>query len=272
MYAGTTLGKHSGNLIGVHQRIDRIARRQLATLLKESQVFPTERAVLYFEGNNGPDAVKRKSPSVDEPWHFLDPKKPEDRTLLDFIRDHRINLTHALANDNQERAAFEAAWLAHAVVDGLTPAHHYPLADKIEELFGKPHHERSSVKDKNLIKGATRRDTIAKNWEYWGSGGVFSTHALFEMGVATAILGHRYKESIIKPQDVRLLKQEGYDVVFDRILQQIIRLETYEEFTKKGWTAHLTRVVRRQLIPLIVKAVCLSWYSAVLDAEKGVKQ
>lgn len=267
MYAGTTIGNSSGNLLGVHQRIDRIARRQLQPLLKES-IFPSERDILYFEGNHGPDAVKRKSPSVDEPWHFLDPKKPEDRTLLDFIRDHRINLAEALRTGNQERAAFEAAWLAHAIVDGLTPAHHYPLADKIEELFGKPHHERNSVRDKNLIKGNSRRDTIAKNWEYWGSGGVFSTHALFEMGVATAIVGQRYKDPIIRPHDIRLLKKEGYDVVFDRILRQIIHLETYEEFTKKGWTAHLTRVVRQQLMPLIIKAVILGWYSAIIASKE----
>ena len=31
-------------------------------------------------------------------------------------------------------AAFEAAWLAHAVTDGFTPAHHEPLEEQLEGL------------------------------------------------------------------------------------------------------------------------------------------
>lgn len=268
MYAGTTIGKHSGGLLGVHQRIDRIARRQLSNIISDNDKFPTTADILYFEGNNGPDAIKRKSPSVDEPWHFIDPKKPEDRTLIDIIRDHRINLASALKNENYERASFEAAWLAHAIVDGLTPAHHYPLAEKIEELFGMPHHQRSSVKGKGIIKGNGKRDTLSKNWQYWGSGGVFSSHAMFEFGVATAILGHTYNKShLITEKDIKLLESNGYEEVFERILGEIVNLGMYQEFMRKGWTVRLTKDVRRHLIPLIVRAVCLSWYSAIQEAK-----
>ena len=104
-----------------------------------------------------------------------------------MIAGHIFNLRQALRANNTQRAAFEAAWLAHAVVDGLTPAHHYPLDDKIEELWGKPHDERLTIKDKNFIKGTSRRDTFAKNWEYWGAGGVFTAHFMFEWGVASVI-------------------------------------------------------------------------------------
>ena len=99
---------------------------------------PTTREILHFEGNNGPDGIKRKSPSVDEPWHYIDPANPNDRALAGMINDHYVNLVQALRDANRVRAAFEAAWMAHAITDGLTPAHHYPLSDKIEELWGKP--------------------------------------------------------------------------------------------------------------------------------------
>src|SRR5690606_10212914 len=134
MYSGTTLRNKSGRVMGVHQRIDRLARRGLMTLLPKRSYFPTAREILHFEGLNGPDGIKRKSPGQDEPWHYLDPADLEDNGLRTMIADHMYNLTVALTNDNRQRAAFEAAWLAHAITDGLTPAHHYPLEEKLEEL------------------------------------------------------------------------------------------------------------------------------------------
>ena len=267
MYAGTTVGKKSGHLIGVHQRIDRIARRHMKTLLKNRK-FPEINAILHFEGNNGPDGIKRKSPSVDEPWHFINPEKIDDRSLIDMIIDHQINLGIALKARNEERAAFEAAWMAHAVVDGLTPAHHFPLADKIEELFGMAHHERSSVKDKNIIKGLNRRDTVSKNWEYWGKHGIFTNHMMFEFGVAMAILGAPFKKEIIQKADLQQLEDEGFEAVFRRLLREILDLGTYETYSKTGWDWRLGRKVRHQLTPLIVKAVVLGWYAGV----KGIQR
>lgn len=268
MYAGTTIGNQSGALLGAHQRIDRIARKHLSRLLKSEDLFPSQKQILYFEGNNGPDGIKRKSPSADEPWHFINPLNMHDRSLINIIIDHQKNLAVALKEENRERAAFEAAWLAHAVVDGLTPAHHYPLAEKIEELFGKPHYERASVKEKNLIRGKGVRDTVSKNWEYWGSGGVFSNHSLFEFGVATVILGRTYSKEIVTKRDLNVLKDKGYEQVFLRILQQIVSLRSYESFEKRGWTVDLSRTVRQELVPLIVKAVVLAWYAALQESKE----
>ncbi|MBC7459362.1 hypothetical protein H7200_01460, partial [Candidatus Saccharibacteria bacterium] len=115
MYAGTTIGNKSGQLIGVHQRIDRVARKHLQPLIKSSLQFPRITRILHFEGNNGPDGVKRKSPSIDEPWHFINPDNPTDTAILEMIRDHQVNLAEALMSHNEERAAFEAAWMAHAI-------------------------------------------------------------------------------------------------------------------------------------------------------------
>ncbi len=268
MYAGTTVGKKSGHLIGVHQRIDRIARRHITSLLPKKLNFPTIKDILYFEGNNGPDGIKRKSPSKDEPWHYINPLKPNDRGLIDMILDHQVNLARALQADNYERASFESAWMAHAIVDGLTPAHHFPLADKIEELFGMAHTDRLTVREKNLIKGTTKRDTLSKNWQYWGKHGIFTNHIMFEFGVASVILGKPFKDEIVSKKDIAQLKKRGYEASFREIMSQVMELRTYELYSKKGWERTLAKTVQTELVPLIIKGVILGWYAAILKMEK----
>ncbi len=76
MYAGTTLRTKSGRLGGTHQQIDRLARKRLAEIAP-NYWFPDIKQILHFEGKNGPDGIKRKSPGVDEPWHFIDPHNPQ---------------------------------------------------------------------------------------------------------------------------------------------------------------------------------------------------
>ena len=122
--------------MGVHQKIDRVAHRHIQSHTPKKFTMPTIQEVLHFEGLNGPDGIKRKSPGKDEPWHYIDPKNSDDRAIIDMINDHIFNLAQALRTKNPERTAFEMAWVSHAIVDGLTPAHHYPLEAKLEELRG----------------------------------------------------------------------------------------------------------------------------------------
>lgn len=262
MYAGTTFRKKSGHIAGVHQRIDRIARRNLAKLMPDDAKFPSIADILHFEGNNGPDGIKRKSPSTDEPWHLIDPSNPEDVELYHIINDHIYNLRQALDGENMTRSAFEAAWLAHAIVDGLTPAHHYPLGEKIEELWGAPREDRLTIKQKNIVPGNSRRDTLVKNWEYWGAKGIFTTHVLFELGVALAIRGHRFRSSLPTTRDLRRLEREGFEVLMRETVEAIYRLRLYEQFWKKGWSTRLALSTRRDLVPQIIRMVTLAWYDA----------
>lgn len=268
MYSGTTIGNKSGHLIGVHQRIDRIARRHIAPLLSHRVAFPGIKDILHFEGNNGPDGIKRKSPSKDEPWHYIDPTKEHDRSIIDMILDHQANLARALKTKNEERAAFEAAWMAHAIVDGLTPAHHIPFGDKIEELFGIPHIERKTVKQKNVIKGVNRRDTISKNWQYWGKDGLMMTHFWFEIGVSMSILGAPFKKEIVTSEDLVWLERDGYEAVFKSILKQVFDLKLYDTYSAIGWNQRLSKTTRDKLVPLIIKAVVLGWYASTIKATK----
>ena len=268
MYSGTTIRRQSGGVIGAHQKIDRLARKHISTALPETVSFPKIKMILHFEGREGPDGVKRKSPSQDEPWHYIDPTDPDDTNLLQIIEDHVYNLTASLADDNQERAAFEAAWLAHAIVDGLTPAHHYPLEEKIEELWGKPKDERLTVREKNIIKGLNRRDTLSKNWQYWGAKGVFTTHFMFEWGFATTIAPHNIEKGKPSANDRIRVEKEGVVAIFKEALHAIYDLKMYDEFHKTGWTRRLARQSREQLAPIIVKTVALAWYFAAVKAAE----
>lgn len=267
MYAGTTFRTKSGRIIGVHQKIDRVARRHLKKMLPSSVKFPSAQAILHFEGRNGPDGIKRKSPGRDEPWHFIDPLNPNDRQLVKMIEDHVYNLAQALKADNQERAAFEAAWMAHAVVDGLTPAHHYPLEEKLAELRGEGMETRNSTKEKLIMPGLTRRKQLQNNWEFWGAKGVMTTHLSFELGVATTIAPLHYKDIEVHEDDVKLLHKIGFSKYFLEALQRVSGMEMYKEFSRTGWNRHMVRETRSVLIPEIVTTVLLGWYEAVRMAE-----
>lgn len=266
MYSGTTFHHKSGNVIGVHQRIDRIAKRHLVHHIGRSSFFPSITTILHFEGKNGPDGIKSKSPSIDEPWHFINPDAGADDQLVGVITDHMHNLAEALRSEDEVRAGFEAAWLSHAIVDGLTPAHHYPLAEKIEELWGKSHAERSSTRDKIMIKGLNRRDTLSKNWQYWGKGGVFSAHVGYEWGVSTAIAIGKFKNIGLRQQDLARIEEEGYVPYFLESVKAIDELKTYQEYMKTGWSTYLANITRRKLAPIIMRNVCLAWYAA----SKGI--
>lgn len=270
MYSGTTFRTKSGRVMGVHQKIDRVAYRHLLQKLPKRNPFPKLQPILHFEGLNGPDGIKRKSPAKDEPWHYIDPDNVEDRTLIGMIQDHIVNMAQAIKEKNDVRAAFEAAWMAHAVVDGLTPAHHYPLEEKIEELWGKPKEERLTIRDKNIIRGNGRRDTLSKNWQYWGAKGVFTSHFMFEWGIASSIAPLRFEEIGLEKDDYKRMETEDYEMVYKEILHDVAAMKMYEEFIKLGWNRHLAKEARDKLLPEIIRAVVLGWYKALLLAKKDV--
>lgn len=250
----------------MHQGIDKLAYRIVAKKV-EANTLPSFREVVHFEGKNGPDGIKRKSPSVDEPWHYVDPSKTTDTALYDLIADHHANLVAAIRAQDTQRTAFEMAWLAHAIVDGLTPAHHYPLGDTIEKLWGKPKEQRLTVLQKNLIIGSGKRDSLGKNWQYWGAKGVFVTHVLFELGIASSMTTHRFSST--KPDDMACKKvaSDGFVAFYQDIVQTVYDLDMYQEFWRRGWTTKLARQTRQILIPHIIIAVSLAWSSAFDEAR-----
>lgn len=267
MYSGSTITKYSGRIIGAHQKIDKIAWKHLIKLADVQDDFPAIRDILRFEGKNGPDAIKRKSPAQDEPWHYYSPFDNQDSALIDLIEDHYRQLVIQLRASNHERSAFEASWLAHALVDGLTPAHHYPYEEELTKLRGgKAILERTTIKEKLVMPGDTTREKVKNNWKMWGPKGLMTTHGLFELGIATIIAPLGFGEAVPKHEDVELLQEIGYVEWFRRAAREIAALEMYERYYRTGWTPKLAYQVRHVLGPTIVKTVTLTWYCACTEA------
>lgn len=264
MYSGTTLRQMRtlDTWFGAHQKIDRLARHTLSRLQTDSTVFPDIKHILRFEGADGPDAIKRKTPAQDEPWHFYDPYDKSDTQLLDIIDTHVETLSAALREDNQDKASFEAAWLAHALVDGLTPAHHYPYEKELTKLRGgKSITTRTSAKEKVVMPGETVRKKVRNNWAMWGDRGLLSTHFAFEIGVALIILPLR-RTSLPDVPDAPHTKLQPRDY-FVQQAHRVAELKLYEEFYKSAWTPKLAKRVRKELIPIIVETVAVMWYVAL---------
>lgn len=266
MYSGSTLTNISGNVLGAHQKLNRSARKSLKPLLVDDSHFPNIKMLLHFEGKNGPDGIKSKSTGRDEPWHFFDPFDPDDGNLIEIIEEHYENLVAELKNKNEVRSAFEASWLAHALVDGLTPAHHYPFEEKLEKLRGEAKESRTSIKSKIIIPGSTMRESIAKNWQMWGAKGLFTTHALFEGGAAMIMAPMTHTIGQPSRYDIKSVHHIGLPEYFKRVAREVALLDMYEQFYKSGWTPKLAKVVRKELAPHMARTITVAWYMAAHDA------
>lgn len=267
MYSTTTLSKNTkltGKLVGTHQQIDQAARKVLAKHLPRGKYFPSIQEIRHFSGALGPDGLKRKSPDEDDPSHMFDGENGEQ--LVQQIMDHHYNLVQALKERNEVRAAFEAAWLAHKVVDALTPAHHFPLSEAKEELmsnkdfvkiFGEP--------IKGIMHGRNMAETLRNNWLYWGAGGYFSKHMAYEYGVVViaAMLPQRQMMPAVGKAEFQYV--DAKCTLFDA-LGRVQPAKIYENFRKDGWTTELALETKNLVLPEIVRAVALIWYSAAEEA------
>lgn len=259
--------KRSGRVIGTHQKIDRVARRHLADYLTSDLLFPNIQNILHFEGTRGPDAIKFKSLGVDKPSHFIDPKNLSDENdLFTTISNHQQNLTNALIVVDDVRASFEAAWLAHAVVDGLTPAHHDPFDEQVVEL-------RSTNESKNKIRrqvimsgSGSSKKFVQNNWRYWGAKGIMTTHTLFEAGVATAAKPLMFSDARPSHVDIERVKANGFLSVYKEMIHDIDSLDMYGRFKRSGWTRTLARETTKELLPTAIRAVTLAWYESYQKA------
>lgn len=285
MYSTTTLAKSSkfsGRIVGTHQQLDLAARKILGQHLPRGKYFPNGKEILHFEGTRGPDGLKRKSPGIDEPSHMLtleseldNEQRPadtsghenlDDRSVLTMILDHRWNLVKALKDKNHVRAAFEAAWMAHMITDGLTPAHHFPLSSVKNELmtdkevmrvFGQP--------IKGVMHGRNMLETARNNWLYWGAKGHMSQHIAYEYGVAmiVAALPKRAIMPEVKPEEFCRVDTEK---MFYHSLQLVQERKMYNRFREDGWTTELALETKNFLLPEIIKAIALGWFSAAEEA------
>lgn len=269
MYSGTTLTPFSGRILGAHQKIDRLARKQLGVVLHDGKAFPSTREILKFEGKNGPDGIKRKSPAQNEPWHYFNPFDETDTELCQMIGEHYSLLIEALKQENTTRAAFEAAWMAHAIVDGLTPAHHFPYEQELQKLRGDEGREtRTTLAKKIIMPGEKPTQQVANNWKMWGPKGLMTSHGTFEFGVATIIAPLKAETVVLDRKMMNTIREQGIVPIFQKSAKEIAAMDLFVEYHRRGWTSRLARKVRSDLIPTIVSTVMLAWYGAYLEAHK----
>jgi len=201
----------------------------------------------------------------------MNPLDDEDQQLISLIDHHYKNLVKALKENNREQAAFQAAWLAHAIVDGLTPAHHYPYEEKLVELRkGEGIETRVTPKEKLVMKGDTAAEKFVNNWKFWGPKGLFMGHMLFEFGFVAIVRPLRFPDARPTKTDLKEMSELGVTQYFVRRAKEIAMMDLFEEYLQKGWTGSLARRIRQQLAPTIVKTITLTWYQACLESGQGL--
>jgi hypothetical protein len=265
MYSGFITRKRVVKSIGIHQKFNSAAFRVMAPYLRAGS-FPNIKQINHFEGLNGPDGLKVKSPGVNEPNHLYDPIN-DTGEVPSHITNHYEQLVDALKKVDLIRSAFEASWLAHYVCDGLTPGHHFPLEEEINKLRQQSlKTEKTGFADKGFLYDATLTGTIKKNWALWGRRGLLSTHFNFEMGVATTLLLSPIRAQL-DPAKLAAARQLGPLEFFKQEAREIAALNLYDQFTHTGWGAKIAAAVRNQLAPATAQAIAIIWLLAYLEAD-----
>jgi hypothetical protein len=252
-----------------HQKLDRVARRHLKTLLPPGSFFPGIRQVLHFEANRGPDSAQiKRQQTFEQPWHFVDPYAKGETDLHRYLRQHYKGLVTALKKRDDVRAGFEAAWLAHTLVDGLTPAHHYPYEEELELLRGEGRHSRKGLAGRLYVKGDTLGESMKHSYKLVGPKGLLTTHAMFEAGAYAIIAPLRLASAKPTELDLSMAATNGMVKTFKQTAKEIADFNLYERFYTDGWTSALSRDVRRELAPRMVRMITLAWYAAAKEADK----
>ena len=252
-----------------HQKLDRVAYRHLKSLLPADVFFPPIRQLLHFEAGQGPDNTKLKQLHGQQPWHFVNPFDPKDTDLHDQIREHYDRLVRALRQQDDVRSAFEAAWLAHALVDGLTPAHHFPYEAELALIRGGEDRDtRKGLIGRGFVKGDTLTKSVLQSMKLVGPKGLLTTHAMFEAGAWAIIRPLRFNKAVPSPDDLKWVTQDGVVAVFKQLAREVAEFNMYTRFFALGWTQPVSRDVRKELAPRMIRMITMAWYAAAQEAKR----
>lgn len=183
------------------------------------------------------------------------------------ITNHYNGMVDALKKEDMVRAAFEASWLAHYVCDGLTPAHHFPLEEKMLELRGIGTQKPTSPLRKALQLNGDEpmRMILQRSWAMWGGKGLMSTHMNFEVGVATALLFYKINAPL-DPVVLAQARRQGMLEFFKSEARAVASLQLYERFYKEGWNIDIARIIKDVIAPKTAQAIGIIWLLGYLDA------
>ncbi len=238
--------------VGVHQRLDRQAY-QLITYYNLSNKdltgkFPALKKILHFEGINGPDGLKVKSKN--DVSHLWDPISKVGH-LPTWIEIHHQQLILALQKEDHTEAAFQSAWMAHYLADGMTPAHHIDF-NKIEEKM-------LTSKQANLL------NKMRKKWLYYGYKGLLSSHLIFEFGIGFYLIASRTKPKF-DADLLQQIKKQGLKRVFEIETSKVGELDLYNNFLTEGWNGKILTELRNSVLIRIPQLISASWQSAIEEA------
>lgn len=263
MYAGFITTKRVVKRAGIHQRFDMAAFKMIEDFIPEGS-FPTIKQILHFEGYNGPDGLKSKvglkykTKDDGNPSHIYDPKS-DTGEIPSYIGMHYTSLVEKLQVNDMIRASFEAAWMAHYIADGMTPAHHFPLEEKIAAAADKA---RNDLKSGDVTKFEA---FIQKNWAIWGVKGHMTQHQNFELGVAFALLLFPIRPEFDEHELARA-RQLGPVEYFKSQARAVASIDLYEKFYKSGWNADMASIVKNELAPKTALTIGTVWLLAFLEA------
>lgn len=254
-----------------HQKLDTVARRHLAKILPKDAFFPSNKQIRHFEGSNGPDGAKLKRQSEGEqPWHFVNPFDENDTELHTDISYHYMALVDALIQKDEVQASFQAAWLAHALVDGLTPAHHYPYEDELSRLRGgEERHTRKGLVGRVYVKSNTVRESALASMKLVGPKGLLTNHAMFEAGAYAIIAPLKISKGKPNQEQMENIVKNGVVATFKQTAREIAELGLYHRFMAGGWTLSLNKSIRKELAPRMVRMITLAWYAATVEASQA---
>jgi len=91
---------------------------------------------------------------------------------------------------------------------------------------------------------------------------------LFEGGAWAIMRPLRLAKAMPTLEDLERIEVEGIAAVFRQTAREIAELNIYGRFINRGWTQKLSRDVRRELAPRMVRMVTLAWYGAAREAAK----
>jgi hypothetical protein len=258
MYSYIPLTKHFSPF-GDHQRFNRLAYKQLRKILPDD-FFPDIKSILHYEGKRGPDGTKFGDESC-VPDDFINPADALESSMMDRVMEHYQLLVDALKSHDKDQSSYQAAWLAHTLVDGLTPAHHIPYNEMLTELA--EHHKNRSSIGRMYIKGDSTRDTISRTNKLMGPKGMLMKHTLFEFGAALSM-------QFFQARNVQILRGAGSRVslpqFYAKAVGRVAKLNMYSRFEQTGFSLPLVVDSRRTLGPTMVEVVSTFWYHASQEA------
>ena len=270
MYSRTIPLSKRTEKVATHQRLIRASRRTITPYLPTNITFPSAKQIIHFEGKNGPDGLASKHSVDDEPHDFYNPNDPSDYALLTEIKNHVYNLHIAIKKKNHTRANFEAAWLSHIVIDGLTPAHHQPFKEQLKEIDPRDAHEINSRLKRIFYSSDSTIESLTNNWKRLGPRGIGTNHMMFEAGIEFIVMPmspRQLAKVTITTDELKKVKSGHFLQIYIATAKKIDSLHMFERYEKSSWTTDLAADVREQLIPEVIRMVVLSWLAAVYKGK-----